>query len=143
MPLADLPFDQRAGIIPNDHGRVIDPATSQPIPGEYVVGWIKRGPSGIIGTNKPDSGETVNMVIEDLAKLPTINPSDATPESVEKLIKSRKPDYVSYDDWLLLDQLEQSNGQASERPRIKFSRIPDMLSALDKLKSTKVSDPSI
>src|SRR5258708_4734805 len=143
VPLADLTFDQRAGIIPNDHGRVIDPATSQPIPGEYVVGWIKRGPSGIIGTNKADSGETVNMVIEDLAKLPTINPSDATPESVEKLIKSRKPDYVSYDDWLLLDQLEQSNGQASERPRIKFSRIPDMLSALDKLKSTKVSDPSI
>jgi len=135
VPLADVPFDQRGGVIPNDHGRVMDPATSQQVPGEYVVGWIKRGPSGIIGTNKPDSVETVNMLIEDTAKLPAVNPADATPESVEQLIKSRKPDYVSYSDWLLLDQLEQSNGQAQERPRIKFSTIPEMIDALAKIKN--------
>ena len=55
VPLPDIPFDQKAAVIPNDHGRVIDPATKQRVVGEYVVGWIKRGPTGIIGTNKPGS----------------------------------------------------------------------------------------
>src|SRR5262249_16451741 len=60
VPLPGLPFDHKAAVIPNDRGRVVDPATKQPILGEYVVGWIKRGPTGVIGTNKPDSVETVN-----------------------------------------------------------------------------------
>src|SRR5260221_3258031 len=112
VPLADLPFDQRAGIIPNDHGRVIDPATSQPVPGEYVVGWIKRGPSGIIGTNKPDSVETANQMIQDVVSLQELEPGKATRDSLEQLLRERKPAFVTYSDWQHIDQAEIENGQA-------------------------------
>src|SRR5258708_7828667 len=134
VPLPGLPFDQHAAVIPNDHGRVLDPESKQPIMGEYVVGWIKRGPTGVLGTNKPDSVETVNMLLEDMPKFAPLNPVNATQESVEQLIKLRKPNYVSYPDWRLLDELERQNGEAQGRPRVKFSRIEDMLSALDQLK---------
>ncbi len=61
-----VPFDARRGVIPNAQGRVVDPDQTQTVTGEYVVGWIKRGPSGIIGTNKPDAVATVNLMIADL-----------------------------------------------------------------------------
>ena len=66
VPLPGIPFDAMRGVIPNERGRITDPATGGPVEGEYVVGWIKRGPQGIIGTNKPDSQETVDMLLEDL-----------------------------------------------------------------------------
>ena len=69
VALPGVPHDERNGTIPNDRGRVLDPATGQPLAGEYVVGWAKRGPSGIIGTNKPDSVETVKMLLEDAPQL--------------------------------------------------------------------------
>ncbi len=134
VALPDVPFDAKGGVIPNEHGRVIDPATKQPVQGEYAVGWIKRGPSGIIGTNKPDALDTVNMMIEDVPNLPALNSADASPEAVEMLIRSRQPEYVSYTDWQILDKLEQDNGAVQGRPRIKFSRIQDMLEALAKAK---------
>ncbi len=134
VALPDVPFDAKGGVIPNEHGRVIDPATKLPVQGEYAVGWIKRGPSGIIGTNKPDALDTVNMMIEDVPNLPALNSADASPEAVEMLIRSRQPEYVSYTDWQILDKLEQDNGAVQGRPRIKFSRIPDMLEALAKAK---------
>jgi ferredoxin--NADP+ reductase len=134
VPLPGLPFDQKAAVIPNDHGRVVDPESKQSIVGEYVVGWIKRGPTGVIGTNKPDAVETVNMLVEDMPKFAPLNPVNATQEAVEQLIKMRKPNYVSYPDWRLLDELERQNGELQGRPRVKFSRIEDMLSALEQLK---------
>jgi ferredoxin--NADP+ reductase len=134
VALPDVPFDARGGVIPNEEGRVIDPATKRPILGDYVVGWIKRGPTGIIGTNRPDSVDTVNKMIEDVPTLPALDPANATPESVEQLVRSRQPEYVSYSDWQLLDKMEQENGAAQGRPRIKFSRIADMLEALSKAK---------
>ena len=126
VPLAGVPFDQKVGIIPNNAGRVIDPQTQQHVVGEYVVGWIKRGPSGIIGTNKPDSVATVNVMLEDV---PTLTATVQT-DDVLVLIKQRQPDYVTYADWQLLDQVEINNGQAEGRPRIKFSRIEDMVEAI-------------
>ncbi len=66
IPLPDVPFDERAGTIPHDGGRVLDPVSGAPLPGEYVVGWIKRGPSGVIGTNKKDAQETVDAIFADL-----------------------------------------------------------------------------
>jgi ferredoxin--NADP+ reductase len=134
VALPDVPFDARGGIIPNEGGRVINPENKQPVEGEYVVGWIKRGPSGIIGTNKPDALDTVNKMIEDVSNLPALDPSNASPLAIEQLIKSRQPDYVTYTDWLLLDKLEQENGANQDRPRIKFSRVADMLAALSKAK---------
>ena len=67
IPLPGVPFDERSGVIPNDGGRIIDPSTARPLPGEYVVGWIKRGPSGVIGTNKRDAQETVDAMLADLS----------------------------------------------------------------------------
>lgn len=135
VPLAGVPFDAKAGVIPNQAGRVIDPQTQQTVTGEYVVGWIKRGPSGIIGTNKPDSVATANAMLEDVPTLTaTVNTAD-----IEALIKQRQPDYVTFADWQLLDQVEVNNGQAEGRPRIKFSRIDDMIAAI---KTARVSNPT-
>jgi ferredoxin/flavodoxin---NADP+ reductase len=138
VPLPDLPFDQRAAVVPNQQGRVIDPTTGQPIPGEYVVGWIKRGPTGVIGTNKPDAKETVSLMLEDVPGLKTLDPFCATRESVESLLLERGPEFVSYTDWQLIDQLEQANGQTVGRPRVKFCRIDQMLDALREVKNSTV-----
>src|SRR5262249_47368850 len=86
IPVPGVPFDPKAATIPNELGRIIDPATKQPILGEYVVGWIKRGPSGIIGTNKPDSVETAEQLIADVEKFQPLAPEKATFEAVEKFI---------------------------------------------------------
>jgi ferredoxin--NADP+ reductase len=140
VALPDVPFEPKRGVIPNDHGRVVDADTKAVITGEYAVGWIKRGPSGIIGTNKPDSVDTVNKLIEDLPVLPELDPAVANPDAVEQLIRERKPNYVSYADWLLLDQLEQDNGLLQSRPRIKFSRVEDMLTAIQRVKAQTSAD---
>ncbi|MCC7447143.1 MAG: FAD-dependent oxidoreductase [Anaerolineae bacterium] len=139
VALPGVPFDERAGIIPNDHGRVIDPSTNQPVLGEYVVGWIKRGPSGIIGTNKPDSVETANMLLADVPNFKPIPPSQATHEAVDQLLHERQPDLVTFADWLLIDRLETESGQTVGRPRIKYSRIAEMIEALNKAKQVNVN----
>lgn len=141
VALPGVPFDTKAGTIPNDHGRVMDPATKQPVHGEYVVGWIKRGPSGVIGTNKPDSQETADMMMEDALMLAPLDPAKATRDAVEKLLAERKVDYVSYPDWQLLDQVEVARGQALGRPRLKFCRIDEMLSAI-KAEKAKIANPT-
>jgi len=80
IPLPDVPFDARAGTIPNSSGRVLDPASGHPLPGEYVVGWIKRGPSGVIGTNKKDAQQTVDAIFADLLSGST-RVADAPPDA--------------------------------------------------------------
>ncbi len=131
VPLPGLPFDDRRAVIPNDHGRVTDSATGAPLPGEYVVGWIKRGPTGIIGTNKPDAQETVERLLEDLAA-GRLDKADVPPREVaECMLGERRQDYVTYADWLRIDELEQERGQALGAPRAKFSRIDEMLRALE------------
>ncbi len=132
VALPGVPFDEKAGVIPNDMGRVIDPATKTPVVGEYAVGWIKRGANGVIGTNKPDSQETVNMLIQDAPNLPQIDPSKATRAAVEALLNERKPNHITYTDWQLLDMLEMQNGQSLDRPRLKYSRIDEMIDAVER-----------
>ena len=130
-PLPDVPFYDRWGIIPNDHGRVLtEHETGEQVTGDYVVGWIKRGPSGIIGTNKPDSVETVKCLLEDVEAGKTWTPSDPSRAAVEDLVAKRKPDYVTYADWQIIDQLESERGEAEGRPRVKFTDISKMLDAL-------------
>jgi ferredoxin--NADP+ reductase len=136
VPLPGMPFDERNAVIPNQQGRVIDPTTQQVLPGEYVVGWIKRGPTGIIGTNKPDSVETVEGMLADVPSLSSLAPEYATRAAVEGLLYAKKPDYVTFDDWRLLDQIEVENGKAIGRPRLKFSRVEDMLEALRAVKAS-------
>jgi len=131
MPVFGLPFDSARGVIPNDRGRVVDPATGEHVAGSYVVGWIKRGPTGIIGTNKPDAQETVDALMEDF-RAGTFDGHDVPARSVlERLLGERRGDFVSYDDWQLIDMLEQERGrEAGERPRVKFSQVEEMLAAL-------------
>jgi len=116
LPLPGVPFDERRGVIPNDGGRVTDPTTGAPRPGEYVVGWIKRGPTGVIGTNKRDAQQTVDAILADLTARgngtgPTLAPKRADAASIERVLRARQPDLVPYQGWLEIDRHERSHGE--------------------------------
>jgi len=130
VPLPGVPFNEKWGVILNEKGRVLAPDTQQPVVGEYAAGWIKRGPTGVIGTNKPDAAETVTGMLEDLTRGVYLHPSQPTADAAEALIRLRQPDYVSYADWLRLNELEISRGRPLGRPRVKFTSVEEMLAAL-------------
>jgi ferredoxin--NADP+ reductase len=130
MALPGLPFDARRGVIPNESGRVLN-APGQPAPGEYTVGWIKRGPSGVIGTNKPDAVESADALLADLRSGKLNPPAAPAREAVEALLAGRGIRVVRWQDWQRLDQLERERGAACGRPRVKFCRVEEMLAALD------------
>jgi ferredoxin--NADP+ reductase len=130
VALPDVPFDERRGIIPNDKGRVTDPASGRAMTGLYAAGWIKRGPSGVIGTNKPDSTETVASMLADVQQGAHWQPAEPDPAVLEALVRARQPLAVSYSDWRRLDALETSNGEVCGRPRLKFASTEEMLAAL-------------
>ncbi|MFN8421403.1 MAG: NADP oxidoreductase, partial [Anaerolineae bacterium] len=126
VSLPDVPFDPKAAVIPNVAGRVIDPANNNSVvTGEYVVGWIKRGPSGIIGTNKPDSVATVDSLVADLGSL-----NQALLPDIEPLLRQKQPQVVSFEDWRVLDRIETERGAAQGRPRVQFSDVGEMLAAI-------------
>jgi len=138
IPLPGVPFDERAAVIPNESGRVIDPDTGRATPGEFVVGWIKRGPTGVIGTNKKDAQETVDAVLADLAPLldPAASngaaaephvPDRAVAEEVEELFRSRQPELITYSGWEAIDRHERALGEPAGRPRVKLTRIEQLL----------------
>jgi ferredoxin/flavodoxin---NADP+ reductase len=127
VPLHGVPFDEASFTISNIAGRVVHATSGEAIPGEYAVGWAKRGPSGVIGTNKPDSVSTVAAMIEDLAELPGIPDENRDPSKVLALLERRKPDYVTYDGWKILDAYETSRGAEQGRPRVKVTHVPEML----------------
>ena len=130
VPIEGVPFDEWKGTVPNEGGRVLDPHEQQSIPGEYVVGWIKRGPSGVIGTNKRDAQETVDHLVEDLHEGRLPEPSgDTSPEAIEALLTERKPDHVTYKGWELIDAAEKAAGEPLGRPRVKLTRVEEMLDA--------------
>jgi ferredoxin/flavodoxin---NADP+ reductase len=130
VPLPGVPFNDDWGVILNEKGRVLDTQSKQPLVGQYTAGWIKRGPTGVIGTNKPDAVETVTGMLEDLARDIHLRPADGSPETIERLVRERQPQYLSYQDWLKLDELETRRGKETGRPRVKFTRVKDMLAAL-------------
>ncbi|KAB8143309.1 NADP oxidoreductase [Chloroflexia bacterium SDU3-3] len=131
VPLAGVPFDDSTSTIANVAGRVVREGTGEPVPGEYVVGWIKRGPSGIIGTNKPDAVATVNAMVEDLATLPGIADDQRDPAKIVALLDERKPDYVTWEGWKTLDAYETSRGAEQGRPRVKVTRVDEMLAQIN------------
>lgn len=130
VPLPGVPFHESWGVIPNDGGRVLEPATKEPLLGQYTAGWIKRGPTGVIGTNKPDAAETVENMLSDARAGRTLTPAHASAGEALALVKERQPCVVAYADWQRLDALELSRGKEQGRPRIKFTRVDDMLAAL-------------
>ena len=134
LPLRDVPFYDRWGTIPNARGRVLTKHEGKEcLTGNYVVGWIKRGPSGIIGTNKPDAIESANCFLEDLAAGDVLQPRDTRGESVLEMVRSRKPAFISFDEWKILDEIELQRGIDSGRSRVKFTTVEDMLEALGKI----------
>jgi ferredoxin--NADP+ reductase len=130
VALPGVPFHDSWGVILNEKGRVLDPDTKQPVVGQYAAGWIKRGPSGVIGTNKPDAAQTVACMMEDLAAGRILEPEEAEAAAARRMMSERQPRCVSYEDWLKLNELEVSRGRAGGRPRMKFTRVEDMLAAL-------------
>jgi ferredoxin--NADP+ reductase len=130
VALPGIAFHEKWGVIPNERGRIIDPETGNPVVGEYTAGWIKRGPSGVIGTNKPCALETVQCMMEDLEEGKILAPSHPGFSAAEELVRKRKPSFVNYADWLELDAIEVQGGKELGRPRLKFTRVEDMLAAL-------------
>ncbi|MCA9912102.1 MAG: FAD-dependent oxidoreductase [Anaerolineae bacterium] len=140
-PLPGVPFYDRWGTIPNDKGRVMtEQDNGEQVVGDYVVGWIKRGPSGIIGTNKPDSVETAKMLLEDMEAGKLWSPENASEAATLSLVRERKPDYVTYQDWKLIDELELELGEQEGRPRKKFTEVSAMLEALKARKTQAMGD---
>ena len=119
--IADLPFDETAAVVPNDGGRVLDTA------GAYVAGWIKRGPTGFIGTNKSCAAETVRNLVEDYNRGQLGDPAHK-PAALEKLVRSRQPAVVDAAGWRAIDAAEIARG-GEQRPRDKFVDISEMLAA--------------
>jgi ferredoxin/flavodoxin---NADP+ reductase len=132
VPLPEVPFNDRYGVIMNDKGRVIEVESKQQVIGEYTSGWIKRGPSGVIGTNKPDSVETVTHMLEDLKSGSILQPAQPEVAGMQALVKQRQPKFFSYPDWKKLDALEVAKGQPLGRPRVKFTSVEEMIAALGK-----------
>jgi ferredoxin--NADP+ reductase len=127
MPLLGVPFDEKSHTIPNISGRVAETDYSEIMPGEYVVGWAKRGPSGVIGTNKPDSVATVKSMLEDIPELEGIVESCRPPERIDTLLQERRISYVTFDEWKVLDKHEVDQGTQQGRPRVKVTTVPEML----------------
>jgi len=141
VPLPGVPHDARRGVIPNEGGRVLGapegggdgegkrPQAGGRLRGEYTVGWIKRGPSGVIGTNKKDAQETVDAIFADAASDGEgLNvPTSSDGAAIERLLRERQPELVTYDGWASIDRHERSLGESTGRPRVKLTRIEEML----------------
>ncbi len=122
VELPGVPFDEGTGTVPNDRGRVS--------PGVYAAGWIKRGPSGVIGTNKKDATETVELLLEDLRDGPR---KGRSAEDVEQLFTERVPRLVMYEGWTSIDERERSAGEPHGRPRVKLCTWDELLDAAERV----------
>ena len=131
VPLIDVPFDPDRALIPNVRGRVTDGPGGEPVPREYVAGWIKRGPTGIIGTNKPDAAETVTSMLEEVSGDALPEPESPEPEAIPGLLSDRRVRFVTFDDWRRLDAAERAEGERQGRPRVKVVRVEEMLRIMD------------
>jgi ferredoxin/flavodoxin---NADP+ reductase len=126
-PIRGLPFDESAAVVQNDGGRVVDPETGAPVRGSYVAGWIKRGPTGFIGTNKSCAAQTVHNLVADYNRGLLTDPA-SKPAVLDKLVRGRQPAVIDAEGWKAIDAAEIARG-GEERPRDKFTALADMLAA--------------
>jgi ferredoxin/flavodoxin---NADP+ reductase len=131
-PLPGVPSDERRGLIRNEGGRVVGD-DGAPLPGEYAAGWVKRGPSGVIGTNKKCATETVAKLLEDAAAGRLNAPSGADREAIEPWLRSRVPGLVTWAGWKAIDDHETAAGEPQGRPRVKLVRVPEMVAVAERL----------
>ena len=125
-PLPGVPFDDRRGLIRNDGGRVCE-HDGTPRPGEYVVGWIKRGPSGVIGTNKKCATDTIAHFLADLEDGRLDRPLVSDRDAIAGWLRRRVPALVTWRGWEAIDEHERGLGAPVGRPRVKLVRVPQML----------------
>lgn len=128
LPLPGIPYHEDWGTILNEAGRVMDHDGAQ-VTGLYTAGWIKRGPSGVIGTNKTCAQETVACMVEDLAAGQFNEPEDVSVSGAAELIAQRQAESISYAQWLSINEAEVSKGETQGRPRVKFTSVSDMVKA--------------
>jgi ferredoxin--NADP+ reductase len=124
-PIPGLPFEERRGLISNQGGRVVGDDGTHRV-GEYAVGWIKRGPSGVIGTNKKDAADTVARIAEDAETGRLNEPTIEDPEETEQWLRGRVRDLVTWTGWESIDVHERAAGEPAGRPRVKLVRVADM-----------------
>ena len=135
MPLPDVPFDERHFVLPNEAGRVLGPDGTA-LPGVYAVGWIKRGPTGILGTNKRDAEETVAALVEDLRGGRPARARQPGREAIDALLAERQPDHVTVEGWRAIDAHERARargaaaGQAHHARRAARARAERLTAAL-------------
>jgi ferredoxin/flavodoxin---NADP+ reductase len=128
VALPELPFDERRGTIRNEGGRVEH--------GVYCAGWIKRGPTGVIGTNKKDATETVSLLLEDFAAGRIDHREEATSDALEALLAERGVSAVIYSGWLAIDEVERAAGEKLGRPRVKLRSWDELLEAAERVAET-------
>jgi ferredoxin/flavodoxin---NADP+ reductase len=126
-PIPGLPFDSATGTVPNVAGRVIE-ADGTPVVGQYVTGWIRRGPTGVIGTNKHDAVEVAAAVLADLPALPP--PAHPDPDDLADMLAENDLRPVDWTSWLRLDAEEIRLGQARGADRVKVAELAEMLAAV-------------
>src|SRR3954462_916643 len=124
-PLPEVPFDETRGLIRNEGGRVTDDE-GRPVPGEYAVGWIKRGPSGVIGTNKKDATDTIARLLEDAEAGKLNEPESPDGEAIESWLRSQVPGLVTWNGWEAIDRHETTAGEPHGRPRVKVVSVAEM-----------------
>jgi ferredoxin--NADP+ reductase len=130
--LPELPFDERRGTIRNERGRVVD-ADGDHLAATYCAGWIKRGPTGIIGTNKKDATETVAQLLEDVDEGRLSHREEVTADAIEALLAEREVQAVMYQGWTSIDEHERAAGEKLGRPRVKLRTWDELLEAAERV----------
>jgi ferredoxin--NADP+ reductase len=130
VPIEGVPFDPATSTVNNIAGQVVHPNTGEVVAGEYVVGWAKRGPTGRIGNNKPDSASTVEAMVADLPTLKGIRDEHRYPSGIEVALRRRRIDFATYQDWRILDDYEVARAASQGRPRIKVTTVPEMMEVI-------------
>jgi ferredoxin--NADP+ reductase len=123
-----LPFDELTGTLCHRAGSVYDPDAGETVVGVYCSGWIKRGATGIIGTNKVDSEQTVDAILHDLGAGRLIEPVHDH-DHLDRLVRARRPEVVDKDGWARIDQAERSAGRPARRPRRKLVSVAELPAA--------------
>jgi ferredoxin--NADP+ reductase len=130
VPIEGVPFDRTTSTMSNRAGRIVHPSSGETVPGEYVVGWAKRGPTGLIGNNKPDAAATVEAMLADLPALSGISDACRDLGQIETFLRGRNVDYVTYQDWKQLDRCEVARGAEQGCPRVKAATTSEMMAII-------------
>ena len=127
VPLDGVPFHDAWGVIPNEKGRVVE--NEVVVPQLYTAGWIKRGPSGIIGTNKACANETIAELLQDLENLDSKKKKLGL-KKIYEILDNKKVRYINFIEWEVIDEQEIHNGKPKGKPREKFTYTDEMLAQL-------------